>query len=57
MAALVKNSVMVVKTTYVKLFNIKLWERKEIISLADPSFEIEVDAEYFDSEFRLKGEE
>lgn len=57
MAALVKNSAMVVKTTYVKLFNIKLWECKEIISSADPSFEIEIDTEYFNSEFRLKGEE
>lgn len=57
MAALIKNSVMVVKTTRTKLFGIKIWERKEIISSADPSFEIEVDAEYYNSEFRIKGEE
>lgn len=57
MATLIKNSVMVVKTTYIKLFGVRIWERKEVIGSADPSFEIEINTEYFNSEFRLKGEE
>lgn len=50
-----KPPITVQKTTIFKLFDHVIFSKDEIISTGDGHFEVEVQPEYFDSEFNIGG--
>ena len=54
---MIKPTVSVKKTTTFKLFGWPIFVREEFISTGDGVLEVEVQPEYFDSEFNIGGKD
>ena len=50
------NTTCVTKTTSVKVFGIKIFVREEVVRTGEPDLEVEIDEEYFNSEFKIEGD-
>ena len=54
---MIRPTTSVKKTTIFKVFNYPLFVKEELISTGDGVFEVEVQPEYFDSEFNIGGKD